>query len=331
MNIPESVKLLVKQYKELGFVTIAFTTVTVSWSPIVAADEPKQYMFLKWLREYCLIHNQIGELDGSYFYTLFDGFRERTNPSLEGGYVPLPKIDGREPADQFVNSTQLGEPYPILPYPVLSWSRHKGDLSVVLIPDQYYIQQNGYFELLLQIKQSDWRPWAFKQNKVFWRGGTNGYPYSIYDPTCTMNQRQIAVAIGSHHLDVMDIQHSGSTPKSEFLKYKYLLDVDGTVNAWDGFFWKLGSNSVVLKMESHWEEWYYDQIKPWVHYIPVKGDGSDLYEKYQWAEANQDKVQDIIRNANELVYKNRYEYTLLSKKIATNFKDSKELIKKYYP
>jgi hypothetical protein len=109
------------------------------------------------------------------------------------------------------------------------------------------------------------------------------------------------------------------------------LDIDGTVNAWDGFFWKLGSSSVVLKLESHWEEWYYDQIEPWVHYIPVKGDGSDLYEKYLWAEANQDKVQEIIRNANELVYRNRYEYTLLSKKIFNNFKESKELIKKYYP
>ena len=232
-DIPESAKLLVKQYKELGIVTIAYTTVTVNWRPIAVADEPKEYMFLKWLREYCLIHNQTGQLDGSYFFTLFDGFRERTNPSLEGDYVPIAKMDGREPADQLVNSTQLGEPYPILPYPVLSWSRHKGDLSVVLIPDQYYIEQNGYFQLLLQIKQSDWRPWDWKQNKVFWRGGPNGHPYSIYDPTCTMNQRQIAVNTGIRYTDVMDIGYSGSTPKSEFLKYKYLLDIDGIVNAWD--------------------------------------------------------------------------------------------------
>jgi hypothetical protein len=131
-------------------------------------------------------------------------------------------------------------------------------------------------------------------------------------------------------MDVFDISASRSVPKSEFLKYKYLLDVDGMVNAWSALFWKLSSKSVVLKVDSHWEEWYYDQLVPWIHYIPVKGDSSDLYEKYLWAEANEEKVLEIIRNANELVYKQRYEYTLLSEKIFNNFKESNTLVKTYY-
>jgi hypothetical protein len=39
---------------------------------------------------------------------------------------------------------------------------------------------------------------------------------------------------------------------------------------------------------------------PWVHYIPVIWDLSDLYERYQWAEANPIKCQEMSKNASEL-------------------------------
>jgi len=329
-TIPNSVYILLKQYTELGLLTIIAKTVTIRHVPMFTAQNQRMPSFIKWLQEYCFIHNQTNELDGSYFFTVLDGFREHTNPSLSGDYVKITDLDiTRYGTTQFINPTQLDELYPIFPYPVISWSRHKGDSSVIVIPDQYYILQNGYFNSLLQIKQTD-IPWKSKQNKIFWRGGNNGDKYSVYDPTCSANQRQLAMNTSSKYSHQMDISFTGSVPKSEFLKYKYLLDVDGMVNTWDAFFWKLSSNSVVFKMDSHWEEWYYDQIQPWVHYIPVKGDATDLYEKYLWAEANEANVLEIIRNANELVYKNRYEYTLLSKKIFNNFKESKELVKKYY-
>ena len=35
-----------------------------------------------------------------------------------------------------------------------------------------------------------------------------------------------------------------------------------------------------------------------MHYVPVEKDYSDLIEKYQWAEKNQDKCVQIIKNAN---------------------------------
>ena len=329
-EIPNSVLPLLKQYTELGLLTISTETVTVRHSPLFTAQQNRISALLKWLQEYCYIHNQTKTIDGSYFFTVLDGFREKTHPSLSGDYVKITDLDiTKYNNEQFIHPTQLHEPYPIFPYPVISWSRHKGDSSVVLIPDQYYIIQNGYFQLLLQIKKAD-RPWTSKQNKVFWRGGKNGSHYSIYDPTCSKTQRELAMDISLRYPAQMDISFTGSVNKPEYLQYKYLLDVDGHVNAWDGLFWKLGSNSVVFKIESHWEEWYYDQLVPWIHYIPVLGDSSDLYEKYLWAEKNEIKVLKIIRNANELVHKYRYEYTLLSSKIFNNFKESNILVKKYY-
>ncbi|BGP40488.1 Protein O-glucosyltransferase 2 [Rhodotorula kratochvilovae] len=58
-------------------------------------------------------------------------------------------------------------------------------------------------------------------------------------------------------------------------EYKYMLDVDG--NGWSGRFHRLMStNSLVLKA-TIFPEWYSEMIQPWVHYVPVQTDYSDLY------------------------------------------------------
>ncbi|CED83568.1 Endoplasmic reticulum protein EP58, contains filamin rod domain and KDEL motif [Phaffia rhodozyma] len=58
--------------------------------------------------------------------------------------------------------------------------------------------------------------------------------------------------------------------------YKYQLDVDG--NAWSARFKRLmTSGSLVLKSTVHPEFWT-DRIQPWLHYVPVKVDYSDVYE-----------------------------------------------------
>ena len=55
-----------------------------------------------------------------------------------------------------------------------------------------------------------------------------------------------------------------------------VFDVDGNSNAWSSFFWKLRSGSVTLKVESPFEQWYYGRLKPWVHYVPVAANLSDV-------------------------------------------------------
>ncbi|GAA5868209.1 hypothetical protein JCM3774_000601 [Rhodotorula dairenensis] len=58
-------------------------------------------------------------------------------------------------------------------------------------------------------------------------------------------------------------------------EYKYVIDVDG--NGWSGRFHRLmKSNSMVLK-STIFPEWYQDMIQPWVHYVPIQTDFSDLW------------------------------------------------------
>lgn len=63
---------------------------------------------------------------------------------------------------------------------------------------------------------------------------------------------------------------------SEAGKYKYVLDVDG--NGWSSRFKRLmTSNSLIFKATVY-PEWFTDRIQPWVHYIPIKYDYSDVHD-----------------------------------------------------
>jgi hypothetical protein len=89
-----------------------------------------------------------------------------------------------------------------------------------------------------------------------------------------------------------------------------MLDIDGEVNAWSGLWWKLFSNSVVFKVDSHYEQWYYNELKEWVHYIPVKGDLSDLEEKYKWALEHEEECKQININSTNFIKEHTYDYVV---------------------
>ncbi|TFK42149.1 hypothetical protein BDQ12DRAFT_598807 [Crucibulum laeve] len=60
--------------------------------------------------------------------------------------------------------------------------------------------------------------------------------------------------------------------------HKYVVDVDG--NGWSSRFKRLiTSNSVVFKATAY-PEWWLDRVQPWVHYVPVQVDYSDLFDAY---------------------------------------------------
>jgi hypothetical protein len=89
----------------------------------------------------------------------------------------------------------------------------------------------------------------------------------------------------------------------EMINYKYILDIDGNSCTWDATAWKLNSGSVILKTESRWRQWFYDDYLPWVHYVPINDDFSNLQEMYCWCEQNQDKCEEIVKNAKQLFQK----------------------------
>lgn len=101
----------------------------------------------------------------------------------------------------------------------------------------------------------------------------------------------------------------------EMVDYKYILDVDGNASTWDATAWKLNSGSVIFKTKSPWRQWFYDDYLPWVHYIPIADDFSDLQEKYQWCECHMLECERMIIRCKDLFQKtfrfsNIIEYVL---------------------
>ena len=67
-------------------------------------------------------------------------------------------------------------------------------------------------------------------------------------------------------------------------------------------------------------QWFYDRLEPWVHYVPIKRDISDLEEKVNWLKANDDKARQIAEQGtlyakNYLKEHHTREYTLRNLKL----------------
>ncbi|MGH0131677.1 UNVERIFIED_CONTAM: hypothetical protein FKN15_032752 [Acipenser sinensis] len=60
--------------------------------------------------------------------------------------------------------------------------------------------------------------------------------------------------------------------------------------------------SLVFHVGDEWLEFFYPQLKPWVHYIPVKQDLSDLRELLQFVKENDNIAQEIAKRGHQFIF-----------------------------
>ena len=87
------------------------------------------------------------------------------------------------------------------------------------------------------------------------------------------------------------------TPEEQS-NYKYILNIDGHVSAYRLSI-ELSMNSVVLLVDSEWKLWFSYMLEPYVHYIPIKSDLSDLIEQVKWCRNNDKKCKEISKKSKE--------------------------------
>ena len=150
-----------------------------------------------------------------------------------------------------------------------------------------------------------------KINKVVWRGTTTG---EGNDSFSIENNRLLCVKkyfnngkcnIGfSQKVQNVSIDNKyfkNNMSIKEQLKYKYILSIEGNDVA-SGLKWQLYSNSVVFMRKPKIVSWAMeDKLEPYIHYIPIKDDFSDLIEQIEYADKNYDKCLNIIKNANKFI------------------------------
>lgn len=101
----------------------------------------------------------------------------------------------------------------------------------------------------------------------------------------------------------------------EICEYKYILSLDG--NDWSSVATLiLKSNSLMMCPIPKWHNIIHFKLEPWVHYVPLKDDTSDLEEKLEWCDSNQEECEAMVRNANVYMsYFNEDSELAIEKKI----------------
>ena len=162
--------------------------------------------------------------------------------------------------------------------------------------------------------------WAWHQriNNVLFRGTTTGgRPFNKSGHLQSLRAK--AVAFSLQHPELLDARFAtrsgtfGEQDEQELLrrgmtaergsfltwydalKYRAALVLDGNTVA-DRLAFIMASTTAVIKVDSPRREAYYSLMQPYVHYVPVHADLSNLEAQLRWALANETRLHTIARN-----------------------------------
>lgn len=194
----------------------------------------------------------------------------------------------------------------------------------ILIPD--FEALRGRYQVLESqdiTQDSSIPPWNQRKPKLFWRGGPGqhspeGFPVSLNPNDFHCLSRVKLCHMSSQYPEMIDARFSYLGSQKEALSqyfgdfisfedqlfFKYQMLIDGFSCSYSTSGWRLFSDSVIFKEDSNHYQWYYKQLKPFVHYIPVKEGLDDLVERLQWAMTHDDEARKIARQAREFALKN---------------------------
>jgi len=143
-------------------------------------------------------------------------------------------------------------------------------------------------------------------DKIGWYGNI----YSPLPDVIEYHTRPLLKKIGDENSELFDIFHipplhgiiNNNIPNymslPELIKYKYLIDIGG--NGWSGRLkWLLFSKRPLLLVDRNYIEYFYEDLIPYKHYIPVNMDLSNLLDQVKWMKENPEKSLEIANNAFE--------------------------------
>ncbi|KAL7452254.1 hypothetical protein ACHAWC_003990 [Mediolabrus comicus] len=110
-------------------------------------------------------------------------------------------------------------------------------------------------------------------------------------------------AVKDKHWDEIGFPATGDyIDKAQLATYKYHIDIGGGGGTtWSGTIDKLKMPGLLLHHETAAKDYIFDDIQPWVHYVPVKEDLTDVMEKLEWADTHPAEAKQIADNASTLM------------------------------
>jgi hypothetical protein len=192
----------------------------------------------------------------------------------------------------FSATKRIGEPSDCLAFPcpyTLRWPQ-------VGIPDA---------ELMMGGLLANEAP--FEDDRMFWIGA-NTHP-----------SRVKLCEIGNSHRDLFDTEIMQWDPRApggqrsktrqvsipDHARYKYLVDCPGVSGGYSARIkWLLATGRPLFIVDREFVEHWHDDLQPWIHYVPVKADLSDLLDQHARLEADSELYENIGRNARRFAAEN---------------------------
>ncbi|CAE8592386.1 unnamed protein product [Polarella glacialis] len=89
---------------------------------------------------------------------------------------------------------------------------------------------------------------------------------------------------------------------SETAEYQYIVHVGN--NGYADRLWRMFAlGSVVLLVDTGWEEFYYSLLQPHRHYVPVRQDSSNLCGQLEWVRSHSAEAELIASRGREFIQK----------------------------
>lgn len=192
--------------------------------------------------------------------------------------------------------------------------------GTILIPDRGFHTSRGYAS---ERSRGGYAPrWDTRDPVVLWRGNYSGIgdvvtqTMSPQDSRLIQRARMCLIARDIPGTDIFfavgprwpawiaePYRAAGIAGRyvdeSTWLGRKFAIDVDGNSNAFTNLFIRMLYGCCVIKIASPFgfRQWYYDDLVPWTHFVPVQADMSDLAEKIGWCRDNDEACRTIATNA----------------------------------
>jgi hypothetical protein len=240
-------------------------------------------------------------------------------------FVRLPDVD-------FIMSTSEIERHSVN-LPVFAHTKMNDAEGVIRMPMWEYMT----FWVVTNLNKVDrtlpFVTWSKKQSKIFWRGSATGgwtcdsdvlnqnakcehlkgwttddwdrYPRTrIVQLSKFWNEGVDARFTDSVNPELQETFSKRGMLAAKHVKlgdqlgYKYLIDMDGSTQS-NRLFWVLASNSALFRVGTKIVSWFSDLLQPYVHYVPIRSDMSDIVGQVKWAQENDALVERIALSGRE--------------------------------
>lgn len=152
-------------------------------------------------------------------------------------------------------------------------------------------------------------PWAKKTTRAFFRGSrtaedrdplvllSRGAP-DLVDAAYTMNQAWRSPD------DTLGAQPAPEVSLQDHCRFKFLFNYRGVAASFR-LRHVLLCGSAVFHVGTQWVEFFYDGLRPWVHFVPVAShaDRAELRSLLEFAQAHDDVMREIGERGAEFIWR----------------------------